>query len=200
LGYPLSLVTTKAHLFVRWEDKTDRFNIEGAGSGFSSFPDDYYRAWPMASTDREVETNRYLVSLTPPEELAVSMASRGHCLVENRRAKEGYDAYTIASRLAPRDPAYRFWRHEAALALRPPRNVRDVFTPRRAGPHAGLSPDPTRISPVVPGPIQPMPPSPWAGQRRAPGQPPGAPQPPRPEEWLDKEPERTDNPGWRGKQ
>ena len=132
----------------------------------------------MASTDREVKTNRYLLSLTPPEELAVFMASRGHCLVENRRAEEGYAAYTVASRLGPKDPAYRFWRHEAALALRPPRNARNVFRPRRGGSHAGLSPDPTRISPVVPGPIQPMPPSTWAGQRGPPGQPPRAAQQP----------------------
>ena len=33
LGYPLKLVTTKGHLFVRWEDATEQFNVEAAGNG-----------------------------------------------------------------------------------------------------------------------------------------------------------------------
>jgi hypothetical protein len=32
-GYPLKLVTTKGHLFVRWEGAHERFNIEAAGRG-----------------------------------------------------------------------------------------------------------------------------------------------------------------------
>jgi hypothetical protein len=35
LGYPLKLVTTKGHLFVRWEDARERFNFEAAGKGAS---------------------------------------------------------------------------------------------------------------------------------------------------------------------
>ncbi len=48
LGYPLKLVTTKGHLFVRWEDAKERFNIEAAGNGVNRFSDDYYRHWPLA--------------------------------------------------------------------------------------------------------------------------------------------------------
>lgn len=33
LGYPLKLVTTKAHLFIRWEDDKERFNLEATGRG-----------------------------------------------------------------------------------------------------------------------------------------------------------------------
>jgi len=42
LGYPLKLVTTKGHLFVRWEGAGERFNIEAAGKGVNRFTDDYY--------------------------------------------------------------------------------------------------------------------------------------------------------------
>lgn len=55
LGFPLKLVEAPGHLFLRWEDLQgerfgfpERFNIEGAGEGISSFPDDFYRTWPRA--------------------------------------------------------------------------------------------------------------------------------------------------------
>jgi hypothetical protein len=31
MGYPLKLVTTKGHLFLRWESTTERFNLEATG-------------------------------------------------------------------------------------------------------------------------------------------------------------------------
>jgi hypothetical protein len=43
LGYPLKLVTTKGHLFVRWEGSGERFNIEATGHGVNRLDDDYYR-------------------------------------------------------------------------------------------------------------------------------------------------------------
>ena len=43
LGYPLKLVSCKNHLFVRWEDERQRFNIEATGVGFNSFDDEYYK-------------------------------------------------------------------------------------------------------------------------------------------------------------
>lgn len=43
LGYPLRLVTTKGHLFVRWEGEGERFNLEVTGEGLNRFPDDYHR-------------------------------------------------------------------------------------------------------------------------------------------------------------
>ena len=47
LGYPLKLVVTKAHVFVRWDDGRERFNIETAGNGGTgSYSDEYYRSWP----------------------------------------------------------------------------------------------------------------------------------------------------------
>ena len=47
LRYPLKLVVTKAHVFVRWDDGRERFNIETAGNGGAdSYSDEYYRSWP----------------------------------------------------------------------------------------------------------------------------------------------------------
>ncbi len=129
LGYPLKLVTTKAHLFVRWDGKDnpnpawrERLNIEGAGHGFSSFDDNYYKTWPHKVTEAEVQANGWLVSLTPKEELAEFLASRGHCLLDNGHPKEAFDSYTTAHALIPQDPAYSSWMRQAEVRFRPPQD------------------------------------------------------------------------------
>jgi hypothetical protein len=101
LGYPLKLVTTKGHLFVRWEGAGERFNIEAAGQGVSRFTDDYYRHWPLEITPAEEAAEGYLKSLTPSEELAVFLSIRGMCLREARRLEEAAAAFAAAARLAP---------------------------------------------------------------------------------------------------
>lgn len=35
LGYPLKLVTTKAHLFIRWDSPLERFDLEATGKGMN---------------------------------------------------------------------------------------------------------------------------------------------------------------------
>jgi hypothetical protein len=49
LGYPMKLVTARAHLFARWEsaDGKERFNIEATAPGLTTPDDDYYRKWPI---------------------------------------------------------------------------------------------------------------------------------------------------------
>ena len=106
LGYPLRLVTTKAHLFVRWEGNGERFNIEAAGNGVNRFPDDYYRHWPMEVSAEEAAAEGYLKSLTPPEELAVFLAIRGMCWKEAGRDAEAGESFHAASRLVPDCRAY----------------------------------------------------------------------------------------------
>jgi hypothetical protein len=107
LGYPLKLVTTKAHLFVRWEGKGERFNIEATSHGLNSFPDDYYRHWPFEITPAEEAAQGYLKSLTPPEELAVFLSIRGLCLRETGKIAEAAQAFAAAARLAPDCQGYR---------------------------------------------------------------------------------------------
>ena len=101
LGYPLKLVTTKGHLFVRWEEAGERFNIEAAGEGVNRFTDDYYRHWPLEITAAEAAAEGYLKSLAPPEELAVFLSIRGMCLREAGRMEEAASAFAAAARLAP---------------------------------------------------------------------------------------------------
>jgi hypothetical protein len=107
LGYPLKLVTTKGHMFVRWEGQGERFNIEATARGLSRFDDDYYRHWPFEITPEEEEAEGYLKSLTPAEELAAFLSIRGMCLGEQSRIPEAIEAFSAAARLAPGCRAYR---------------------------------------------------------------------------------------------
>lgn len=95
-GYPLYLVACKGHLFCRWDDGAERFNIETACPGVDSKPDDYYRNWPYPSSDSEIRTEGYLQNLTPKQELAVFAQLRASCLQENCRLDESLEAYSLA--------------------------------------------------------------------------------------------------------
>jgi hypothetical protein len=121
LGYPLKLVTTKAHVFARWDGMghpnpkwRERFNIEGAGNGFSSYEDDHYKTWPFKVSDAEVKANGWLVSLTPMEEFAEFMAARGHCGIDNNQPAFAARCYENAYRYDTTRPCYRAWFLDAA--------------------------------------------------------------------------------------
>ncbi len=107
LGYPLKLVTTKGHLFLRWEDSHERFNIEAAGNGVNRFPDDYYRHWPLEVSEQEVQDEGYLKSLSPAEELAVCLSIRGMCLLEADRVADAADSFRAAARFSPGTSGYK---------------------------------------------------------------------------------------------
>ena len=101
LGYPLKLVTTKGHLFVRWESPTERFNVDATVKGMNRYDDEYYRNWPFLLTEAEINEHGYLKSLSAPEELAVFLSIRGQCLLEAGCYAEAVNAYEHASRLLP---------------------------------------------------------------------------------------------------
>jgi hypothetical protein len=130
LGYPLKLVTTKGHLFLRWESETERFNLEATGRGMNRYDDAHYRQWPFPLTEQEIAENGYLQSLSPAEERAVFLTIRSQCLQENGRLPEAEAALGEAVKLAPNVKAYRLLLGEArgALAQRQP-----VSPPARAG-------------------------------------------------------------------
>jgi len=143
LGYPLKLVTTDGHIFVRWDGKKhpnrawrDRFNIEGAGGGFSSYDDDHYMTWPKKLTAHQVRANGHLVSLTPKEELAMFLASRAHCGMDNGQMAFAARCYENAYRYDTRRACYRAWFLDAARrsGYRPftPALARLLARPRRA--------------------------------------------------------------------
>ena len=107
LGYPLKLVTTKAHLFVRWQSDTDYFNVEATGKGMNRYDDEHFKQWPFPVTEAEMQTEGFLKSLTASEELAVFLSLRGNCLKAAGRMTEASECYASASRLAPTWNAYR---------------------------------------------------------------------------------------------
>ena len=200
LGYPLKLVRTKEHVFCRWEDGRERFNIEGAGKGFASFADAYYKTWPKKASEAEIKANRYLVSLTPREELASFLASRGHCLLDNGYLRPAWEAYLAARRLAPATRAYAVWAtraqrrlfagHYAARAPRRPRRAGATHqdpTARidriNAAGQAGVQPGPQPPPPMPLPPIKPKPPR-TAPQSPLGGMPPYADAPRKPSHEL----------------
>jgi hypothetical protein len=101
LGYPLKLVTTRGHLFVRWEGKGERFNVEATARGLLTHPDEYYRHWPFEVTREEERAEGYLKSLSPAEELAVFLSIRGMCLREHGRYGEAAEAFAAAAQRNP---------------------------------------------------------------------------------------------------
>jgi hypothetical protein len=109
LGYPLYLVPTKGHLFMRWDDGKDRFNIEGSGNGISSFPDEYYHTWPYQLTEHEKQSGQFLGSLTPAQEFAAFLATRGYCLYDTKDYILAEHAYSYASKFNPSNLYYQKW-------------------------------------------------------------------------------------------
>lgn len=100
-GYPLYLAASKGHLFCRWEDGSERFNIETAIEGVDIKPDSYYRQWPFPFDNKEMATEKYLKSLSPEEELGVFSQIRASCLQENKRLTEAAQAYEVTLRSFP---------------------------------------------------------------------------------------------------
>lgn len=106
LGYPLKLVECKGHLFLRWKDKRERFNIEGTSCGLNCYPDAEYMEWPWPISKEELATGMYMKSLSPRREVAAFLEMRALCLkqhgltprfkiikgfADNLRIKEGVD-------------------------------------------------------------------------------------------------------------
>src|SRR5450759_3666266 len=102
LGYPLKLVTTREHLFLRWDDAADRFDLEGTGKGMNHYSDEHFRQWPFPITDSEIKENGYLKSLNSAQELSVFLSIRGACLMENSRLPEAVASFDASYRLLRR--------------------------------------------------------------------------------------------------
>jgi len=111
IGYPLKLVATKGHLFVRWQDSRgkEQFNFEGSGRGGEFYPDEYYRRWPFPTCDQEIQAGHYLKSMTPQEELAVFLTIRGAVLKSAGRLAEARLAFERAHAIVPESPEYSYY-------------------------------------------------------------------------------------------
>lgn len=103
LGYPVYLVSTKGHLFCRWENDKERMNFEGTGDGIRIDPDEKYHKFPFTLTQQEIENSTYLKNLTRAQELAIFLDIRAACLVASDRNAEALIAQAQAVRVAQKD-------------------------------------------------------------------------------------------------
>ncbi len=101
LGYPLMLVTTKQHLFMRWDSPTERFGMDATGKGLERYDDTHYKQWPFSITEQEIKEQDYLKSLSSREELSVFLSIRGACLTEAGRLAEATASFEAAYHFAP---------------------------------------------------------------------------------------------------
>jgi hypothetical protein len=109
LGYPLKLVATKQHLFMRRDTPAERFDIYATGRGLDRYDDDHYKKWPFPVTEQEIQEEGYLKSLSPSEELSVCLAIRAACLKENGFYADAGAAFQAAYGYAPN------WRSNQAM-------------------------------------------------------------------------------------
>jgi hypothetical protein len=107
LGFPVYLVEAKNHSYCRWDGQGQRFNIEGSGRGFGMYPDSHYDEWPLPLTDFDRTNGAYGKCLTPREELAGFLTTRGHCLLDNGRRDEAIECFRWSVDLAPHDKRYQ---------------------------------------------------------------------------------------------
>ena len=103
LGYPIRLVGANAHLFCRWDARPDGecFNLEGAGTGVSFFPDEHYRTGRYAMPPGAAEAFGYLESQSPRRELASFLSERAYCWWDAENYSEASLAFAWANELAP---------------------------------------------------------------------------------------------------
>lgn len=102
LGYPLKLVAAKSHLFARWDAGDGKqFNIEGTNRGLVCHDDDYYKKWPRPMSEADLASGLYLKSMSPVEEVAGFLQTRGICLQVNGRYAEAKAAFDRAVELVP---------------------------------------------------------------------------------------------------
>ena len=99
LDYPLHLVATGRHLFVRWDGGGERFNVECACVGYKSSPDEYYARWPVQLIEEDLASGYYLRNLTPRQVLAEFLAMRAHCFLDHLRITDSLQAYMHAAGL-----------------------------------------------------------------------------------------------------
>ncbi|MBN2019081.1 MAG: hypothetical protein JW749_02515 [Sedimentisphaerales bacterium] len=101
LGYPVRLVPTSQHTFLRWEDNRERFNIEASTKGCATPPDEHYKEFPRVLTDLELKTGPYLKSMSAADVLCSFLIARGYSLMDTGCRNEAQIAFANAYRYSP---------------------------------------------------------------------------------------------------
>jgi hypothetical protein len=108
LGYPVTLVLTVQHIYNRWVDAAEQFNMDGSMKYIGGDEDHHYidRWRPWRPIERAALNKTLHVPLTPRQELAAFMFERSICLSANLRFEEARQACAIAHRMTADNPAY----------------------------------------------------------------------------------------------
>jgi hypothetical protein len=106
LGFPVKLVKTVQHIFNRWVDDNEQFNMDGSllrigGDDYHHYIDKVrpWRDWERVST-------AFHRPITPREELAAFMFNRSICESANLRFDDAMESCKTAARLQPDNHAY----------------------------------------------------------------------------------------------
>jgi len=134
LDYPVKLVATSEHFFLRWDNPADgeRFNIEVSCKGTDTPKDEHYKSWPRRLTELDYHQGYFLKSLTPNEELAAFLTLRGDVLRDAGKTAEALVAYANAYRLLP-DKTVHFVNLVATADGEMERLAKNDFTAMRKG-------------------------------------------------------------------
>jgi hypothetical protein len=132
LGYPVKIVLTVQHIFNRWVDDTEQFNLDGSMKHIGGDEDHHYidrwRPW----RDWERKSTAFHRPLTPREELATFMFNRNICECANLRFDDALQSCKIAAKFQPDHygyvedqwniEGYKDWkrRQEGIAWLKPP--------------------------------------------------------------------------------
>ncbi len=109
LRMPLCLVAAPVHAFVRYEDRSERFNIETTQKGRLHDTDDYLRESLGAQRFSQVG-GTHLASLPVPSALGVLFFAWGAALWEMRKPAEACEKFAKAVEINPRcAEAYYNW-------------------------------------------------------------------------------------------
>lgn len=101
LGYPVRLAMTRHHLYCRWEDGRESFNMEISGEGVDDPSDDFYRGPPFSPSEDEIRGEGLLRSLTNKEALGVFLETAGLNREANNDLPHAVGCYVRALRCRP---------------------------------------------------------------------------------------------------
>ena len=114
LNYPVFLAHTKGHLYCRWDDGKECFNVEVTGQGVDTPPDSHYKGPPYNPTGDDIKSEGMLRNLTNRESLSVFLSTAAM----NREACRDFGMavifYDIALRISPDSSVVRGLRNRAA--------------------------------------------------------------------------------------
>ena len=114
LNYPVFLAHTKGHLYCRWDDGKECFNVEVTGQGVDIPPDSHYKGPPYNPTGDDIKSEGMLQNLTNCESLSIFLSTAAM----NREACRDFGMavifYDIALRMSPDSSVVRGLRNRAA--------------------------------------------------------------------------------------